>query len=245
MSDLTVIILAGGEGKRMQSSLPKVLHLFDGKPMLVRIVETVRKLEPEKIIVVTGKFNDIIQAALLKYIRIADITFVQQPEPLGTGDAIKYCLPNIKYSEMVLIVNGDMPLMNVDILKMMIENDSDATILTAKFENPFGYGRIISDKRGQIVKIVEEKDCDEDERQVNLINAGIYCIHSLYLREFIPKIDNENEKGEYYLTDIIKLLKNRMIPVKMIQLAQSENIYICGVNTREELSQLEAAYLAH
>uniref|UniRef100_A0A6C0B8F5 UDP-N-acetylglucosamine diphosphorylase n=1 Tax=viral metagenome TaxID=1070528 RepID=A0A6C0B8F5_9ZZZZ len=243
MNSLTVTILAGGEGKRMQSSLPKVLHLFKGKPMLVRIVETVRQLEPTKIIIVTGKFHDIIQACLLKYIRINDITFVQQPEPKGTGHAILCCLPDYKDAEKVLIVNGDMPLMNYETLKKIVEQDSDISVLTANFENPTGYGRAIINKRGDLLQIIEEKDCSDSEKSITLINTGIYCIHSIYLNEFIPKIDNENAQQEYYLTDIIKLLKNRFIPVKTIQLEKNENIYVSGVNTKNELTQLEECSL--
>lgn len=239
MDSLTVTILAGGKGKRMQSNLPKVLHLFKGKPMLVRIVETVRQLNPLKIIVVTGKFHDIIQACLLKYMRIGDITFVQQSEPKGTGHAILCCLPEYKDAEKVLIVNGDMPLMNTETLIKIVEEDSDVTVLTAFFENPTGYGRAITNKRGDLLEIIEEKDCDESQKLITLINTGIYCIHSLYLNEFIPKISNENTQQEYYLTDIIKLLKNRFIQVKAIQLSENENIYVSGVNTKVELAELE------
>jgi UDP-N-acetylglucosamine diphosphorylase/glucosamine-1-phosphate N-acetyltransferase len=240
MDSLTVTILAAGQGKRMESSLPKVLHLFKDRPMLVRIIETVRQLSPFKIIVVTGKFHDIIQACLLKYMRIGDITFVQQSEPKGTGHAIMCCLPEYKDSEKVLIVNGDMPLMNIETLIKVAECDSDVTVLTASFENPTGYGRAITNKRGDLLEIIEEKDCSESEKLITLINTGIYCIHSLYLNEFIPKISNENTQQEYYLTDIIKLLKNRFIQVKTIQLNKNENIYISGVNTKEELIELES-----
>uniref|UniRef100_A0A6C0B2Y7 UDP-N-acetylglucosamine diphosphorylase n=1 Tax=viral metagenome TaxID=1070528 RepID=A0A6C0B2Y7_9ZZZZ len=239
MDSLTVTILAAGQGKRMQSNLPKVLHLFKGKPMLVRIIETVRQLKPFKIIVVTGKFHDIIKACLLKYIRIGDLTFVQQPEPKGTGHAILCCLPEYKDNEKVLIVNGDMPLMNVGALRKIAEHDSDVSVLTASFENPTGYGRAIINKRGDLVEIIEEKDCSESEKLINIINTGIYCIHSLYLNEFIPKINNENTQQEYYLTDIIKLLKNRFIQINTIQLDTNENFYVSGVNTREELIELE------
>jgi len=240
MESLTVTILAAGQGKRMESSLPKVLHLFRGRPMLVRIIETVRQLHPQKIIVVTGKFHDIIQACLLKYIRIGDITFVQQSEPKGTGHAILCCLPEYKDAEKVLIVNGDMPLINSETLRKVVDCDSDVSVLTAAFENPTGYGRAIVNKRGDLLEIIEEKDCSDSEKLVTLINTGIYCVHSLYLNEFVPKIQNENAQQEYYLTDIIKLLKNRFIQVKAIQLSENENIYVSGVNTKVELTELEA-----
>lgn len=244
MDFLTVTILAAGKGKRMQSNLPKVLHMFKGKPMLVRIIETVRQLEPQKIIIVTGKYHNIIQSYLLKYMRIGDITFVQQSEPKGTGHAIFCCLPEYKDNEKVLIVNGDMPLMNTETLRKIVDSDSDVAVLTASFENPTGYGRAIINKRGDLLEIIEEKDCSDSEKLITLINTGIYCIHSLYLNEFIPKIGNENTQQEYYLTDIIKLLKNRFIQIKTIQLSENENLYVSGVNTKEELTELEASVYA-
>jgi UDP-N-acetylglucosamine diphosphorylase/glucosamine-1-phosphate N-acetyltransferase len=239
MDYLTVTILAGGEGKRMRSNLPKVLHLLNGRPMLVRVIETARRLNPHKIIVVTGKFDELIQSTLSKYTKISDITFVKQQVPLGTGDALKACLPEYIDDGPVLILNGDMPLISESILNRLIGSEHDANILTAKFENPQGYGRIICDKYSELLKIVEEKDCDDAERMVNIINTGVYLIHSHLLKEFIPKIDNENGQGEYYLTDIVKLLKNRLINVNAILLDENENIYVSGVNTPEELKALE------
>jgi UDP-N-acetylglucosamine diphosphorylase/glucosamine-1-phosphate N-acetyltransferase len=239
MDHLTVTILAGGEGKRMHSNLPKVLHLLKGKPMLVRVIETARQLMPHKIIVVTGKFDELIQSTISKYTKISDIVFVKQAEPLGTGDALKACILEYIDDGPVLILNSDMPLINENILNRLVGSEYDAALLTAKFENPQGYGRIICDKYGELVKIVEEKDCDETEREVKIINTGIYKIHSHLLKEFIPKIENENSQGEYYLTDIVKLLKNRLIYVNATLLDEKENIYVSGVNTQEELKALE------
>jgi UDP-N-acetylglucosamine diphosphorylase/glucosamine-1-phosphate N-acetyltransferase len=239
MDYLTITILAGGEGKRMNSNLPKVLHLLKDRPMLVRLIETARRLNPHKIIVVTGKFDELIRNTISKYTKISDITFVKQRTPLGTGDALKTCLPEFIDDGPILILNGDMPLINDNILNRLIGSEHDANLLTAKFENPQGYGRIICDKYGEILKIVEEKDCEDAEREVNVINTGVYQIHSHLLKEFIPKIENENSQGEYYLTDIVKLLKNRLINVNAILLDEKENIYVSGVNTQEELKALE------
>jgi UDP-N-acetylglucosamine diphosphorylase/glucosamine-1-phosphate N-acetyltransferase len=240
MDHLTVVILAGGEGKRMQSNLPKVLHLIKNRPMLVRVIETAKLLNPHKIIVVTGKYDSLIKTTLSKYMQLNSITFSNQAEPLGTADAIKSCLPDIIDDGPVLILNGDMPLITEEILRRIVDTQVDALVVTAKFDNPTGYGRIICDSRGFIQKIVEEKDCTDAERTINIINTGIYYIHSMLLKEFIYKIDNDNAQQEYYLTDIIKLLKSRMIPVRTILLNTNENIYVSGVNTPEELSALEA-----
>jgi bifunctional UDP-N-acetylglucosamine pyrophosphorylase/glucosamine-1-phosphate N-acetyltransferase len=203
------------------------------------VIETARKLHPHKIIVVTGKHDELIQRTISKYTFIKDIIFVKQVMPLGTGDAIKSCLGEYEDEGPVLILNGDMPLINDKTLNRMMGSISDATVLTAKFENPTGYGRIISDAYGDLKKIVEEKDCNEEEKQVNIINTGIYKIHSRILKEFILKIDDDNNQKEYYLTDIVRLLKNRFIPVDTILVDESENIFVRGVNTQEELLALE------
>jgi UDP-N-acetylglucosamine diphosphorylase/glucosamine-1-phosphate N-acetyltransferase len=238
MENLIITILAAGEGKRMNSNLPKVLHTIKNRPMLVRVIETARLLDPVKLIVVVGKYKDLIQTTLSKYIRLNDITFVEQSVPLGTGDAIKSCLPEYTEDGPVLILNGDMPLITLDILKKATNIDFDASIITAKFENPTGYGRVFTTKNGKVLKIVEEKDCTDLEKENNIINTGIYCIHSIFLKEFIPKIEKENAQREYYLTDIIKLMNQRFIPVQSILLDETENIYVSGVNTPEELANL-------
>jgi len=239
MENLIVTILAAGEGKRMNSNLPKVLHTVKNRPMLVRVIETARLLNPVKLIVVIGKYKDLIQTTLSKYISLNDITFVEQSEPLGTGDAIKSCLPEYKDDGPVLILNGDMPLITLDILKKVTDYESDASIITAKFDNPSGYGRVFTTRNGMVLKIIEEKDCTEIEKENNIINTGIYCIHSVFLKEFIPKIHNSNAQKEYYLTDVIKLMNQRLIPVQSILLDENENIFVSGVNTPEELANLE------
>jgi UDP-N-acetylglucosamine diphosphorylase/glucosamine-1-phosphate N-acetyltransferase len=238
MENLIVTILAAGEGKRMNSNLPKVLHTIKNKPMLVRVIETARLLNPAKLIVVVGKHKDLIQTTLSKYIRLNDITFVEQKEALGTGDAIKCCLPEYADNGPVLILNGDMPIITLDILKKVTDSECDASIITAKFENPGGYGRVFTTRNGMVLKIVEEKDCNDIEKENNIINTGIYCIHTLFLKEFIPKIDKENVQKEYYLTDVIKFMNQRFIPVQSILLDSTENIFVSGVNTPEELANL-------
>jgi len=241
MNPLVITILAAGEGKRMNSNIPKVLHLFQGKPMIVRILETALTLESKKIIVVTGKYNDLIQDTISQYMDIPaeKIYFVVQSVPCGTGDAIKQCLSSYEHGDKVLILNGDMPLITRDILNRFIESGMDATILVARFENPKGYGRIMYDDHCNFIKIVEEKDCDDQERKVDIINSGIYLIQSDMLKKFIPKIQNKNSQQEYYLTDIVKMIASdseKKINTYLIH--ESENKYICGVNTQEELHGL-------
>jgi UDP-N-acetylglucosamine diphosphorylase/glucosamine-1-phosphate N-acetyltransferase len=239
-NNLVITILAGGEGKRMNSNIPKVLHLFNGKPMLVNIIETSLLLKPSKIIIVTGKYNDLIQNTLSQYIDIMPIIFVQQKTPLGTGDAIKCCLDYYKPEEKVLILNGDMPLINKEVLEQFINSkQTNFNILVAQFSKPTGYGRIIYENN-DFMEIIEEKDCNEEQKTINIVNSGLYYIASELLREFIPMITNENKQNEYYLTDIVKIIKsktNHTIDTFLIDV--NDNKYISGVNTQAELKDLE------
>jgi UDP-N-acetylglucosamine diphosphorylase/glucosamine-1-phosphate N-acetyltransferase len=238
--NLVITILAAGDGKRMNSDLPKVLHLFNDKPMLVRIIETALSLNPEKIFIITGKHHKLIRETLDKYIDINKLWFVNQTEPMGTGHAIKICLPLYDYNSQVLLLNGDMPLINKDILEKFIHSSSYANILVAKFEQATGYGRIIYNEKNELNEIVEEKDCTDEQRKVTIINSGIYLIHSKLLKDFIPLIENNNAQAEYYLTDIVKIIrKNTDIPIGTYLIDEHENKYISGVNTAAELANLE------
>jgi UDP-N-acetylglucosamine diphosphorylase/glucosamine-1-phosphate N-acetyltransferase len=239
MNNLVVTILAGGEGKRMRSEIPKVLHLFKEKPMLVRIIETVRELEPIKIIIVTGKYHPVIIQTLTNYIDIFGLVFVKQIEPLGTGNAIKCCLEKYENTDKVLILNGDTPLITSNLLQSFINKSPGlCNVLTAKFKNPHGYGRIIYEN-DNFIEIIEEKDCSEDQRKINIINSGIYYIDGLVLKQFIPLISNNNAQKEYYLTDIIKIVKNKLEnAIYTVLIDESETRNIAGVNTQEELELL-------
>lgn len=244
MNDLIVTIMAGGEGKRMCSEIPKVLHMFKEKPMLVKIIETVRELNPKKIIVVTGKFHSLIIQTISKYIDIFGIYFIKQPQPLGTGHAIKCCLDEFKINDRVLIVNGDTPLITSDILQKFIKKSyGSCNVLTAKVENPHGYGRIIYDKDGDFTAIIEEKDCSEKQRKIDIINGGIYYMHGFILTQYIPMIVNNNAQNEFYLTDIVKTVKTKSWNVvDTVLIDESETQYISGVNTQEQLAELEKIY---
>jgi UDP-N-acetylglucosamine diphosphorylase/glucosamine-1-phosphate N-acetyltransferase len=246
-SNLVVCILAGGEGKRMRSDIPKVLHLFHEKPMLVRIIETVRELNPAKIIIITGRFHTLIIQTLSKYMDVFGLHFVKQPEPLGTGNAIKCCLDEFDKNANVLILNGDMPLITSNILSNFIDgSNGSCSILSAKFENPHGYGRIVYEKNIEYNSntdifsgIVEERDCTEEQKKINIINTGIYYIKGYLLKTFVPLISNNNSQKEYYLTDIVKLIKiNSWTIIDTVLLNESNNRFISGVNTPEEMELL-------
>jgi UDP-N-acetylglucosamine diphosphorylase/glucosamine-1-phosphate N-acetyltransferase len=237
MSDLVVTILAAGEGKRMNSNIPKVLYLFHNKPMLVNVIETSMALLPKRIIVITGKYDELIKSTLSKYINIENIQFVIQKQPLGTGDAIKSCLPSYNDGEKVLILNGDMPNITKELLKKFIDRIDPFVVLVAKLSNPTGYGRIVYNNN-IFMEIVEEKDCTEIQRTNNIINSGLYYIDSELLQQYIPMITNKNMQKEYYLTDIVNLA-NQNMNIKTFLINENENKYIQGVNTQEELRLLE------
>lgn len=270
MTNLTIVILAAGEGKRMNSDLPKVLHLFDGLPMLVRIIQTITQLRIENaqcnvsfshksademgrlnekscktvgftknIIIVTGKHDEQIKKTVSKYMPLTDLVFVKQPVPKGTGDAIKSCLSHLNPEDDVLILNGDTPLITRDILTKFINNSLSANIIIAKVSNPYGYGRIVYDEANYLKEIIEEKDCDEKQKQIKVINSGIYLVKGWLLAEYIPKIDNDNAQKEYYLTDLFKLIKRFSCNgIRTYLLDENETKYISGVNTQEELTNL-------
>ena len=245
--NLVVTIMAAGDGKRMYSSIPKVIHFFGDMPILLRIIETARELDPRQIIVITSPKNyDFIVETLRQYTHIRDITFVIQERPLGTGDAIRSCLSSFSESDAVLILNGDMPLISKDILEGFLEGAGKiiaGRIIAAKFANPTGYGRMIIDPITEsLTGIIEEKDCSDIQRQIQIVNSGIYLFSGLVLKKFVPKIENNNAQKEYYLTDIVRAIHtdtdiNVNIGVHLID--ESLNKYISGVNTRVELMELE------
>ena len=230
---LVVIILAAGEGKRMRSDLTKVLHLCGGKPMLVRVIETARGLNPDKIIVVTGRHHVEIKNTVEQW-NHTDIVYINQLVPMGTGHAVQYCLREISHEDQVFILNGDIPLIKTELLQKLVNKD---TIVTAKIENPHGYGRIVYDA-GHFTSIVEEKDCTQEQRKIREINSGIYLFSGKSLHSFLPKITNKNKQSEYYLTDIVNIAIESGSPVHTYVLDEKDNYQIKGANTPEELNEL-------
>tara|TARA_Y100000389_G_scaffold134424_1_gene131876 strand:+ start:23 stop:1171 length:1149 start_codon:yes stop_codon:yes gene_type:complete len=239
INDNIVLIMAGGLGKRMNSELPKVLHLLKEKPLIVHVIETALKINPIKIGIIVGKYRNIIQETINQYLKdTSKIEYIIQPEALGTGHAIMCCkdfFSNYKNSS-VTILSGDVPLIKSETLERLniSLNNCEATILINKLDNPGGYGRIIID-RDQFVKIVEEKDCNDRERKVDLVNSGIYSFKTETIHNNISKITNNNKQNEYYLTDIFNFINK-----KSIDLLYLENKYeVMGVNTPEQLMSLE------
>jgi UDP-N-acetylglucosamine diphosphorylase/glucosamine-1-phosphate N-acetyltransferase len=245
MKELIVIIMAGGLGKRMQSDLPKVLHTINNKPMLVHIIEQAFQLSPKKIMIIVGKFRQLIEETLSKYISLEKIQFILQPEPLGTGNALLCCRKAL-YNEInstTIILSGDTPCIKADTLNDIYYTDSSVNIVTTELYNPYGYGRII-ETNGKFMKITEEKDCSHEEKLIKKINCGIYLIDTDLLFKYLPFITNENTQKEYYLTDIIEIIKNgENKEIDLYLIPYERQIEIIGVNTKEQLLELEQSMI--
>ena len=232
--------MAGGLGKRMESKIPKVLHMINDKPMIVHIIEKAIKVSPEKIFVVGGKFLPIIEYAIYIYKLTSYVTFVKQEEPLGTGHAIQCCKPFLeKYPNTnTLILSGDVPLIEINTLKILLNVNKCVKVLTTELENPFGYGRIV-ENNNVFEKILEEKDCNNEEKNIKKINSGIYCFKTPILCKYIMDIKNENKQKEYYLTDIIEIIKNNEnTHIEQYILPKYSSNQILGVNTKEQLLEI-------
>lgn len=244
--NLVITIMAAGEGKRMNSTIPKVLHLFNNLPMLVRIIKEAIKLVPSKIIIITGKYDELIKRTLDIYLNTTfdKLIFVQQKSPNGTGDAINSTLHLYNKDENVLILNGDTPLISYDLLHNFIKLNHDAQLLVAELDNPYGYGRILYNDENVFHGIKEEKDTNEEEKKIKIVNVGIYYFTSEILQKYIPLIDNNNVQNEYYLTDIVKIIKiDSNITIETYLIEEDLKYQILGVNTQEELLDLQTKYI--
>lgn len=230
------IILAAGKGTRMKSKYPKVIHKVCGKEMVNHVINVSQKSGVNDIVVILGHESDVVKERLPKGSMIA-----MQTEQLGTGHAVKMAKEYINDEDIIVVLCGDTPLIKEDTLKRLfayhLENEYHATVLTTKVDNPTGYGRIIRDNNEDLLKIVEQKDANEEEKAVKEINSGIYCFNGKSLRESLDLIDNNNAQGEYYLTDTIYIMRDRGQKVGAYNGSTIEELM--GVNSRVELSKAE------
>tara|TARA_Y100000768_G_scaffold284273_1_gene218816 strand:- start:4471 stop:5217 length:747 start_codon:yes stop_codon:yes gene_type:complete len=238
MNNISIVILAAGKGTRMDSEIPKVLHILNHKTLIQRVIDTSSKLKPVKTIVVIGYKKDLIKESLKS---CSQLEFATQLEQKGTGHAVKMCFDNLMdFSGDVLILSGDVPLINVKTLEALIrikqESRAEAAILTSDMKNPQGYGRIV--RKDQLLnKIVEHKDCNEQELTINEINAGIYLISNSSLIKYIPKISNHNNQNEYYLPDVFNFMIEDNLKVAIHKITDINEI--SGVNNKEQLAALD------
>lgn len=234
MTDLSIVVLAAGKGKRMYSSLPKVLHPIGGRPMLARVLDTARTLSPSRLVVVYGHGGEAVRAALPD----ADIVWAEQAEQLGTGHALKMALPALPETGRTLVLYGDVPLIEASTLEALVAAAGDeAALLTDVLDNPTGYGRIVRSADGAISAIVEDKDCTPDERAIREINTGMLVLPSVRLAGWLAELRNGNAQGEYYLTDVVALAVRDGLTVHGVQVPASWQA--AGVNNKVQLAELE------
>jgi len=236
--DLVVCVLAAGQGKRMRSALPKVLHPVLGKSMLLHVLHTVEELQPKGIAVVTGDSAEKVREHVGQP---ANLQWVLQDKQLGTGHAVTQCETVCEDATNIMIVCGDTPLLTCQTLDSLAKahqgSGAEVTFLSAVVDNPFGYGRVIRDESGEISAIIEERDASENQREIREVTSGIYCVKQNVLFKLLQKVGNNNAQGEYYLPDIVPLALAENMRVQAIQMHDVNEIL--GVNDRVQLAVAE------
>ena len=236
---LHVVILAAGKGTRMKSSRPKVLHGLAGRPIIDHVLRTAESLGAESTIVVIGHGADDVRSALAS----RALSFVVQSPQLGTGHALRQAEPALKgQSGTVLLLYGDVPLLQTNTLSRLLDHHrakkAAATILTTDLAEPYGYGRIVRDAEGQVARVVEERDASGEERTITEINSGVYAFDLAPLFASLQQLATDNSQGEYYLTDLVAMYRQRGLAVETLNLDSAWELR--GVNNRADLSELSA-----
>jgi bifunctional UDP-N-acetylglucosamine pyrophosphorylase / glucosamine-1-phosphate N-acetyltransferase len=238
IDDIGVIVLAAGQGKRMKSAFPKVTHALGGKPLLLHVLARARGLAPGQVAIIVGHGAETVRQVYPN----DDVTWVVQDRQLGTAHAVLCAKKSFAaFNGDILILSGDVPLISERTLKAMIrchrERNAALTLLTASFKEPQGYGRIVRDTGGQIAGIVEEPDATAVQRQIEEVNAGIYVASAPFLFPALQALTNNNEQGEYYLPDVVTIGLNQGKRIAAVTV--DDTCEVMGINTREELAQME------
>ncbi len=236
MENVSAVVMAAGKGTRMKTKKSKVVHKIYGKELITRVIETARKAGIDDIITVVGHKRDQVKSVLGDSVKYA-----YQEELLGTGHTAMQAIPFLKGRKgKVIILYGDVPIIRPETIKKLITKSvvdrEYATILTAIYDNPTGYGRVIRDIGGNVKAIVEEKDATEEQKAINEINAGVYCFDIEELILALEKLTPNNAQGEYYLTDVIKIMNDKGLKTGAIIV--EDNTEILGVNDRAQLEML-------
>ncbi|MFK5891622.1 MAG: bifunctional UDP-N-acetylglucosamine diphosphorylase/glucosamine-1-phosphate N-acetyltransferase GlmU, partial [Pseudomonadota bacterium] len=235
---IEVAILAAGKGTRMNSTLPKVLHTIGGCSLIKHVINKAEALNSEKIHLIYGFGGEQLKTSISN----KKIIWSEQKQQLGTAHAVKQIINKINPDNDILILYGDVPLISEETLNNLIniKQHSPLALLTAKVDNPTGYGRIVRDNNGQIIKIIEEKDASEEIKQINEINSGIMLINGKKLTQWLQFINNNNSQKEYYLTDIVELAVKEEEQINAYTTEHA--IEIEGVNNKRQLATLECEY---
>ena len=234
---LNIIILAAGQGTRMKSSLPKVLHPLAGKALVQHVINVSKKLNPEIINVVYGHGGEQVQ----QQINDPEINWVLQAEQLGTGHAVEQVKDQLKDNQLILILYGDVPLIKIETLTKLLEQAKDGfSLLTVSLDNPQGYGRIVRNAKGLVENITEEKDASNEIKKIREVNTGILAVKADLLKNWLSKLDNNNAQEEFYLTDVIAMAVKDGYTVETTQPDNEHEVM--GVNNRLQLAELERHY---
>jgi bifunctional UDP-N-acetylglucosamine pyrophosphorylase/glucosamine-1-phosphate N-acetyltransferase len=237
---LSIVILAAGQGTRMKSARPKVIHELAGKPLLQHVVDSCLHIEPEQVIAVTGHGAEQVHAA----VQAPGLSFVEQAEQLGTGHALAQCQDAIQPGNDVLVLFGDVPLIRAETMKQIIEQVGDAAVCILSFvpENPFNYGRIVRQQDGSVRAIVEHKDADPEQLGIGECFSGIMAIRGDCLHQLVASLDNKNAQGEYYLTDLVDIAVSNGESVSAIICEDPGEV--SGINNQQQLAAVETLYRA-
>ncbi len=237
MKNINAIVLAAGAGTRMKSKTPKVLHKISGVPLVGHVVDLLESINASKKSVVIGHGKELVET----YLTSRDVSIVYQEQRLGTGHAVMMAQETIEDDEDVLVLTGDTPLLRVETIESLMAHhrngNYDGTVLTASFENPTGYGRIVRNDAHLITGIVEHKDASEEIRAIKEINSGIICIKGTLLKRFLNELKNDNVQGEYYLTDVIGLLSSN--DYRVSGYVVEDTTEIMGINNRVQLAEAD------
>ena len=234
---MNIVILAAGQGKRMHSNLPKVLHPLAGKPLVAHVIDTARSLAPGRLCLVYGHGGEIVRATLAA----ADLAWARQEPQLGTGHAVQQALPFLDAAGVTLVLYGDVPLIQAGTLKRLVQAaEGGMAILTVELVDPQGYGRIVRDADGRVVRIVEQKDASAEQRCIREINTGIMAVPTARLGEWLARLSSDNAQNEYYLTDIVGMAVDAGLPVRTANPGYEWEVL--GVNSKVQLAELERVF---
>ena len=236
--DLAVIILAAGKGSRMKSSLVKALQPLASRPLLAHVLDSVKPLNPDRVVIITGHQSDKVRDAF----KTSSYEFIEQEEQLGTGHAVQQSETDLlSFEGTVLILCCDMPFLKTMTLRQLIEKHHDSkaecTLLSLKTSEKRDFGRIVRDENGSVQRIVENRDVSYEEKLIDEFNSGVYCFNKKFLFNALAEVDNSNAQQEYYLTDTIRWIKEKHLKVESIQ--TKDSLEILGINSAEDLELAE------